>query len=101
MRFDRFSFRTNLFALIFLSAATYAAAQSDRGTIAGTVLDSSGGVVVNATVTAVHTETGGANTTTTGPTGGFRLYDLRVGTYKVTVTAQGFKKEEKVGVVVQ
>jgi Carboxypeptidase regulatory-like domain len=101
MRFDRFSFRTILFVLILGVFAGRAAAQSDRGTIAGTVLDSSGGTVVNATVTATLTETGGVNTATTGPTGGFRLYDLRVGTYKVTVTAQGFKTEEKTGVVVQ
>jgi hypothetical protein len=101
MRFEGRSFRTILFVLMLGVFAGGAAAQSDRGTIAGTVLDSSGGVVVNATVTAVLTETGGVNTATTGPTGGFRLYDLRVGTYKVTVTATGFKTEEKVGVVVQ
>jgi Carboxypeptidase regulatory-like domain len=101
MRGIRFCFSTILFALGLFLFAGGLAAQSDRGAIAGTVLDSSGGTVVNATVTAVHTETGAVNTATTGPTGGFRLYDLRVGVYKVTVEAAGFKTEEKTGVLVQ
>ena len=94
-------FSTILFVLGFFLATTNVVAQSDRGAIAGTVLDSSGGVVANATVTATQTETGAVNTATTGPTGGFRLYDLRLGTYKVTATAPGFKTDEKTGVVVQ
>src|SRR5215470_16353897 len=101
MRGTRSYCSTILFVLGFFLATTNAVAQSDRGTIAGTVLDSSGGAVVNATVTATHTETGAVNTATTGPTGGFRLYDLRLGTYKVTAAAAGFKTEEKTGVLVQ
>lgn len=94
-------FSTILFVLAFLFLTGSAVAQSDRGTIAGTVLDSSGGVVANATVTATHTETGAVSTGTTGPTGGYRLYDLRLGAYKVTASAQGFKTEERTGVLVQ
>jgi hypothetical protein len=101
MRGTRFCFSTILFVFGFFLLAGGLAAQSDRGAIAGTVLDSSGGTVTNATVTAVHTETGAVNTSTTGPTGGFRLYDLRVGVYKVTVEAAGFKTAEKTGVLVQ
>jgi hypothetical protein len=101
MRGTRSYFSTILFVLGFFLATTNVVAQSDRGTIAGTVLDSSGGAVANATVTATHTETGAVSTATTGSTGGFRLYDLRLGTYKVTATAPGFKTEEKTGVVVQ
>jgi len=88
-------------ALFVLVSAGTALCQSDRGTIAGTVLDSSGGVVVNASVTATDAATNTVYNATTGPTGGYRLYDLRVSVYKVSVAAPGFKTEEKTGVVVQ
>ena len=87
-------------ALFVLDAATPGFSQSDRGTIAGTVLDSSGGAVTGASVTATDTSTNTVYTATTGPTGGYRLFDLRVSTYNVSVSATGFKKVEKTGVVV-
>src|SRR5215467_9985236 len=87
--------------LFILAAATPGFSQSDRGTIAGTVLDSSGGAVTGAIVTATDAATNAVYTATTGPTGGYRLYDLRVSTYKISVAAPGFKTEEKTGVVVQ
>jgi len=88
-------------ALFILALATPGFSQSDRGTIAGTVLDSSGGAVVGATVTATDPATNTVYTATTGPTGGYRLFDLRVSTYNVSVSASGFKKAEKTGVMVQ
>ena len=88
-------------ALFVLALATPGFSQSDRGTIAGTVLDSSGGAVTGATVTATDTGTSAVYTATTGPTGGYRLFDLRVSVYKVSVAAPGFKTDEKTGVVVQ
>jgi hypothetical protein len=88
-------------ALFLLAAATPGFCQSDRGTIAGTVLDSSGGAVTGATVTATDTATSAVYTATTGPTGGYRLFDLRVSVYKVSILASGFKAVEKTGVVVQ
>src|SRR5882762_686022 len=88
-------------AFFALVTAGTAPAQSDRGAMAGTVLDGSGGVVANAKLTAIDTETGATYSATTGPTGGYRLFDLRVAVYKVTVSAAGFKAVEKTGVVVQ
>jgi len=64
-------------------------------------LDSSGGVIADAKVTATDTETAATYSATTGPTGGYRLFDLRVAVYKVAVSAAGFKTVEKTGVVVQ
>ena len=87
--------------LFILAAATSGLSQSDRGTIAGTVLDSSGGAVEGANVTATDTATNSVYSATTGPTGGYRLYDLRVSVYNVSVSASGFKKVDKTGVVVQ
>jgi carboxypeptidase family protein len=101
VRSIRFAVLPCAFVLLILSTASTALGQSDRGAIAGTVLDSSGAAVANATVTATDSATSAVYTSTTGPTGGYRLYDLRVGNYRVSVSAQGFKTEEKTGVVVQ
>src|SRR6267378_5967233 len=101
MRSVTFSQRFIAVAFFALVTAGTAPAQSDRGAIAGTVLDSSGGVVADAKITATGAETGAVYTAATGPTGGYRLYDLRVGVYGVTVSAPGFKTGEKTGVVVQ
>jgi len=101
MHFLTFPQRVIAVALFVLVAAGAALAQSDRGTIAGTVLDSSGGAVDKATITVTSTETGANYGATTGPTGGFRIPDVRVGTYDVSASAPGFKIEKKTGVVVQ
>jgi hypothetical protein len=93
--------RLLLFVLFFLGTAATTFAQSDRGTIAGTVLDSSGGAVEGAQVTATGEQTGTVYTATTGPTGGFRIGDVRIGIYRVTVATASFKTAEKTGVVVQ
>src|SRR5712692_4197263 len=91
-------FRVGFLSLVLVGTAR---SQSDRGTIAGTVLDSSGRVVANASAIATDTATSATYSATTGPTGGYRIYDLRVNVYRVTVSAPGFKTVEKTGVVVQ
>ena len=101
MRSVSFPQRFLAVAIFVLVTASTALSQSDRGTIAGTVEDSSGGAVANASVTATDTATGATYTATTGPTGGYRLYDLRVGVYGVSVSAPSFKTVDKTGVVVQ
>src|SRR6266436_8693584 len=101
MRSVSFPQRFLAVAIFVLVTASTALSQSDRGTIAGTVEDSSGGAVANASVTATDTATGATYTATTGPTGGYRLYDLRVGVYGVSVSAPSFKTVDKTGVVAQ
>src|SRR5258708_18698474 len=101
MRFNLSLPRFLFFSLFLTFSGITVRAQSDRGTIAGTVLDSSGGVVADASVTATDTATSATYSATTGPTGGYRLYDLRVGVYGVSVSAPGFKTVDKTGVVVQ
>src|SRR5712671_3516842 len=101
MRFNLSLLRFLSFSFFLAFSGMAARSQSDRGTIAGTVLDSSGGVVANASVIATDTATSATYSATTGPTGGYRLYDLRVGVYGVSVSAPGFKTVDKTGVVVQ
>src|SRR5712691_10172931 len=101
MRFNLSLLRFLSFSLLLALSGMAVRSQSDRGTIAGTVLDSSGGIVANANVTATDTATSATYSATTGPAGGYRLYDLRVGIYGVSVSAPGFKTVDKTGVVVQ
>jgi len=65
--------------------------QRITGDIAGNVTDSSGAVVPNATVTAENLGTNEQRNISTTESGGYRIPDLAIGQYKVTVTAQGFK----------
>src|SRR6266850_3821073 len=85
---------------VLITAGT-ALSQSDRGAIAGTVLDSTGAIVANAHVVAKGVDTSSEYAATTGPTGGYRMPEVKVGIYNVTVTAAGFKTDQKTAVQVQ
>ena len=84
--------------LLFASAVS---AQSDRGTITGTVSDTSGAVVANAQIQARQLETGALFPTTSTDTGNYTLVQLPVGPYEVTATVGGFKKFVRSGIAVQ
>ncbi|HZC65307.1 MAG TPA: carboxypeptidase-like regulatory domain-containing protein, partial [Candidatus Dormibacteraeota bacterium] len=79
-----------LLALGFLFGSV-TLAQTFRGTILGTVTDSSGGAVVGATVVVKNTDTGATRTTSTGIDGNYAVPELQIGNYSVTVTNAGFK----------
>ena len=83
---------TGLAIVLVLSAAGSAAAQADRGTITGTVTDSSGGVVANASVKAIHVATNFERTVTTSDQGTYTIPQLQVGAYVVVVTATGLRR---------
>jgi len=70
--------------------ATSAFAQSQTGTLVGTVSDASG-VIQGATVVVKDNQTGKERTVVSGDGGGFILSQLEVGTYTVKVTASGHK----------
>jgi hypothetical protein len=78
-----------------------ALAQSDRGTIAGSVLDTSGAAVAGAGVTITGADTGTVYRTVTTSEGVYRTADLAVGRYDITVEAKGFKTSVQTGVLVQ
>jgi len=59
--------------------------------VSGRVTDSSGAVLVGATVTIRETETNVAATAVSGPDGRFRFAYLHVGPYELTVGTAGFK----------
>lgn len=76
-----------------LSALTpmVAHGQVDQGSITGTVQDSSGAVVANASVTVTNTDTGLALQVRTNAAGSYVFSPLRIGSYKVSAAAPGFQ----------
>ncbi len=66
-------------------------AQVDAGSILGTVTDSSGSAVRGATVTLVNEGTSATISAPTGPDGAYKFTPVRIGSYKITVTFQGFE----------
>jgi hypothetical protein len=74
---------------LFLIAAA-ALAQSDRGTITGTVTDQANAVVPNAAIVATNKDTGAHFETATTGTGNYTLPQLPAGEYDLSVAAPGF-----------
>ena len=87
--------------ILCLLMAGSAAAQSDRGTIAGSVLDSTGAAVGGAAVTIKGADTGNTYKTVSTVDGVYRVADIEIGRYNVTVEAAGFKVSQQKGVLVQ
>ena len=101
MRFNLSLLRFLSFSLFLIFSGITARAQSDRGAIAGTILDSTGAVVQGATIVATGANTGAVYRTSSTDTGAYRISDMQLGAYNLTVTAAGFKTSEQKGVVIQ
>jgi Carboxypeptidase regulatory-like domain len=78
-----------LLALLIMSAAAYA--QSGGTTIRGTVKDPNGNVVAGATVSITDPEKNFTRTQSTNQDGGYVFTAVPPGTYRLDVTAPGFK----------
>ena len=77
-----------------------ASAQVLYGTLVGNVTDSTGAVIIGATVVATDTGTNISKTTTTDGSGTFRISDLSAGTYKVSISAKAFNKVVSTPIVI-
>jgi hypothetical protein len=86
-----------LAALALVAGTVYA--QSDRGTLTGTVKDPSGAAVPDAKVIATQSATNSTFNTVSTSTGSFTIPALPPGTYNVRVEAQGFKSFEGTGFI--
>src|SRR6266481_4332842 len=94
------TFALVVFALtIFAGASTFA--QTFRGTILGSVTDSSGAAVPGATVTIKNVDTGLVRTVTTSDDGSYAAPELPIGTYSVSVEKAGFKLGVVTGIKVE
>jgi len=97
----KFSYFTLLVALlVLLFAASPLFAQVDAGAILGTVTDQSGGAINGAKVVLTSEGTGAIATFTTGADGGYKFAPVRIGSYKIDVTFQGFQAVTTKGVTV-
>src|ERR1700759_3741127 len=91
--------RRVVLALLALASAAFVpvalhAQSSGVGTISGTVLDSTGAVVQNATVEITDTYTGASRTVTTTESGDYAAPFLQPGHYEVVVSAAGFGRND-------
>src|SRR6266576_1141514 len=81
---------STLLLVLFLSVPPLQA-QVDTGSILGTVTDASGAAISGAKVTLTNQGTGAALSTTTGADGVYKFTPLKIGSYKVTASFQGFQ----------
>src|SRR5882724_12857307 len=70
---------------------------TSTGSLSGTVIDQTGAVVPNATVT-LKPNAGQEFTVQTNDNGTFQIPSLAAGTYTATITGAGFKKSEVTGI---
>src|SRR5260370_42488307 len=75
-------------------------AQTDRGTVSGTVTDSSGAGITGAKVTITNAAMGNQNSTVTTGAGDYAIPELVAGEYSVTVVAPGFSTLVRNGITV-
>jgi len=98
MRSIRSLLSTAFLALVLATPSVFA--QTDRGTITGTVADPTNAVIPGANVTATNTQTTLKYETVSTETGNFTLTQLPGGTYELTVELPGFKKYVRQGITV-
>jgi Carboxypeptidase regulatory-like domain len=87
-------------AIVALVAFTPAVRAQENATVTGTVTDSTGAVVPNSEVTITNTATGVTRTVTTNSVGAYRFSNVGIGTFNMVVTASGFAKFTRTGIVV-
>jgi hypothetical protein len=97
--------RKNKFSLVavlglcFLAGSAWG--QESRANIQGRVTDPQGAAVPGAEVSVIAQDTNVKQTTTTNEQGSWTIRFLNPGTYRVAVSAAGFKTSERKGIVLQ
>ena len=86
------SFRAIFCGLVLLLLSTTASAQF-RASVQGTVTDTSGGLIPDATITLTNKETNKEAKITTSGEGFYRVAALAPGTYTITAEKAGYKKK--------
>ncbi len=86
------TFQSPLAIVLCLMSASLAGAQTVRGSIGGTLADSSGKPVAGARVELSETATGNKRTAVTDGSGDFIVPSLRPGTYRIEIDREGFRR---------
>jgi len=97
----RFVVRVCAVSFLFAVVANITLAQTNKGTIKGTIKDQSGAVVQNATVTVNNVDTNAERTVSSGDDGTYEVPLLDPGRYKVVVKVSGFADTTQDNVTVQ
>jgi hypothetical protein len=84
---------------MLLAAPRVCAAQTERGSIGGTVRDAQGAAIPGVTVSATSVRRNDTQTAITNQTGDFVILDLLPDTYTLKVTMDGFKTIDRQNVV--
>jgi hypothetical protein len=88
-------------ALLLTALSTQAPSQSIiSGVVVGSVTDSSGGALPNASITLINANTNTVQATTTNAEGSYRFAFVPPGTYRLNVSATGFQQGTRAGLVV-
>ena len=91
----------SLLLVLAFSWPAVVAAQAINGTIEGTIIDDQGAVLPGVTVTVTNLDTGDSRSVVTNESGLYRAPLLPLGTYRIAVELQGFKKFEQAGVILR
>ena len=91
-----------VFCLAIIAFPTSSYSQlAGTGNIQGTIVDATGAIIANATVTATNVATQVKHTAVTGGNGFYSFPNLDIGTYTVEVTAQGFEHYSQSNIVLE
>src|SRR5690242_19969824 len=93
--------KASVWILCVFSLSVAVFAQSDRGTVTGTVSDPAGAVVAGAAIELKNAETGVSYQAATTATGNYTVPQIPVGTYELSVTVPGFKKYVRQNIAVE
>jgi hypothetical protein len=87
--------------VLLLLFATFAAAQTHRASVRGTIYDPNDAVIPGASVTIVNVATNESRSTRSNDEGGYAISSLAPGTYRLEVESSGFAKHEVTNIDVQ
>jgi hypothetical protein len=94
-------FQALLTLLLLLAVPAFLHAQTDRGTVTGTVSDPSGAVIGSVDVVATHVSTGVQFKAASNNLGFYSLRELPIGAYKVSFRKAGFKDLDRGGILIE
>ena len=97
MRAFRFLLATLFSAVVLLAPAAWA---QENATITGTVLDPTGAVIPNAAIALTNVATGQVREAPSNNSGIYTFVNVGVGHFNLDVTAPGFEKFSRTGIVV-
>ena len=88
------------FVVLALALPSGAVAQSDTGSISGSVRDTSGAIISGVSVTLTNEETGQSSQTKSGSIGEYTFSPVKIGHYSLSAEFSGFEKLQQNGITV-